>query len=120
MEWTMPLGPQRPGAGTAAESEATTGLVADSSESPVTIPTQLVGDSSFPPAPRRWVPHRKAEVVAAVRGGFMSLDDARKRYALSIDEYLSWQREIDLYGLAGLRVNRTQKRRRAGPPNAGR
>ena len=68
--------------------------------------------------PRRWVPHRKAEVVAAVRSGLLSLDEARERFALSIDEFLSWKREIDLYGLAGLRVNRTQKRRRAGPPAA--
>ena len=116
----MHSGQQGSGAGTAADSDAAMGFAAGSDESPDANHTETVGESLFLPAPRRWVPHRKAEVVAAVRGGFMSLDEARKRYALSIDEYLSWQREIDLYGLAGLRVNRTQKRRRGGPPPAGR
>jgi hypothetical protein len=72
------------------------------------------------PAPKRWVPHRKAEIVAAVRGGFLSLDDALKRYALSIEEYLAWQQGIELFGLAGLRVNRTQRRRQAGSPSTSR
>jgi hypothetical protein len=120
MEWTMHTGQQGSGAGTAPESDATMGFTAGSSEGSDAIHTAIVGETPFLPAPRRWVPHRKAEVVAAVRGGLMSLDEARKRYALSIDEYLSWQREIDLYGLAGLRVNRTQKRRRGGPPPVGR
>ena len=65
-----------------------------------------------PPAPKRWVPSRKAEIVAAVRGGFLSLDDALQRYGLSIEEYLTWQHGIDLFGHAGLRVNRTQQLRR--------
>ena len=62
--------------------------------------------------PKRWVPHRKAEIVAAVRGGFVSLDEACERYELSLEEFLTWQRGIDLFGLAGLRVNRTQQHRR--------
>ena len=53
---------------------------------------------------RRWVVRRKAEVVAAVRGGLLSLDDACSRYALSADEILSWQDGIDRFGLAGLRT----------------
>jgi len=71
---------------------------------------ETTGASRSPPKPRRWVPQRKAEVVAAVRGGFLSLAEARMRYALSLEEYLSWQREIDRSGLAGLRVYRTQRR----------
>ena len=54
---------------------------------------------------RRWVVRRKAEVVAAVRGGLLSLDEACSRYALSSDEILSWQDGIDRFGLAGLRTN---------------
>ena len=75
----------------------------------------LAGISPSLPQPKRWVPHRKAEVVAAVRGGFLSLDEARRRYALSMEEYLTWQSEIDRYGLAGLRVYKTQQRRRVEP-----
>jgi hypothetical protein len=63
----------------------------------------------LPPAnTRRWVIRRKAEVVAAVRSGAISLEDACSRYKLSIEEFLSWQRLIDSHGLAGLRVTRLQ------------
>ena len=72
--------------------------------------TDMTGTSRSPPGPRRWVPQRKAEIVAAVRGGYLSLEEARKRYALSMEEYLTWQREIDRVGLAGLRVYRPQPR----------
>ena len=43
---------------------------------------------------KRWVIRRKAEVVAAVRGGLISLEEACERYTLTVDEFLSWQRSI--------------------------
>jgi hypothetical protein len=58
------------------------------------------------PGTKRWVIRRKAEVVAAVRGGLLPLELACKRYALSLDEYFSWQDSIDRYGFAALRVTR--------------
>ncbi|WP_443023796.1 CtrA inhibitor SciP [Sneathiella sp.] len=57
---------------------------------------------------KRWVIRRKAEVVAAVRGGLISLDDACRRYTLSVEEFLSWQKAIDKHGLPGLRTTRIQ------------
>ena len=60
------------------------------------------------PDTKRWVIRRKAEVVAAVRGGLLSLEEACSRYTLNPDEFLSWQYCIDRYGLAGLRTTRTQ------------
>jgi len=57
---------------------------------------------------RRWVIRRKAEVVAAVRGGLLSLEEACQRYTLTVDEFLSWQMSIDQHGLAGLRTTRIQ------------
>ena len=57
-----------------------------------------------PPSTRRWVIRRKAEVVAAVRGGLLSLEEACARYTLSVDEFLNWQAAIDKHGLAGLRT----------------
>jgi hypothetical protein len=51
---------------------------------------------------------RNAEVVAAVRGGLLSLGDACARYRLTIDEFLSWQRSIERHGMAGLRATRVQ------------
>jgi hypothetical protein len=64
-----------------------------------------------PPSTKRWVIRRKAEVVAAVRGGLLSLGDACKRYRLTVDEFLSWQRSIEKHGLPGLRATRLQQYR---------
>ncbi len=64
-----------------------------------------------PPSTRRWVIRRKAEVVAAVRGGLLSLEEACERYRLTVEEYLSWQASIDDHGLAGLRTTRIQQYR---------
>ena len=61
-----------------------------------------------PPGIKRWVIRRKAEVVAAVRAGILSLDEACERYTLSVEEFLSWQRSIDRHGLRGLRTTRIQ------------
>ena len=44
-----------------------------------------------PPGTKRWVPRRKAEVVAAVRGGLLSFQEACSRYSLTVDEFRSWQ-----------------------------
>jgi Protein of unknown function (DUF1153) len=63
------------------------------------------------PETRRWVIRRKAEVVAAVRGGLLSLEEACARYTLTVDEFLSWQVSIDHYGLPGLRTTRIQQYR---------
>jgi hypothetical protein len=60
------------------------------------------------PDTKRWVIRRKAEVVAAVRGGLLSLEEASSRYALSSDEIISWQNCLDRFGIAGLRTTRTQ------------
>jgi len=60
---------------------------------------------------RRWVVRRKAQVVAAVSGGLISLDEACQRYKLTLEEFLSWQSSIDRYGVAGLRTTRIQQYR---------
>lgn len=66
----------------------------------------------LPPAnTQRWVIRRKAEVVAAVQGGLLSLDDACARYKLTNEEFVAWQAAIDQYGLAGLRTTRIQQYR---------
>jgi Protein of unknown function (DUF1153) len=61
-----------------------------------------------PPDTKRWVIRRKAEVVAAVRGGLLTLDEACERYNLTAEEFLGWQRAISRYGIAGLRATRPQ------------
>ena len=73
--------------------------------SPLTI-------ADLPPTDtKRWVIRRKAEVVAAVRGGLLSLEEACDRYTLTVDEFLGWQASIDRHGLAGLRTTRIQQYR---------
>jgi len=42
----------------------------------------------------RWVRRRKARVVAAVRGGLLSLHEALERYSLSLEEFIEWEREV--------------------------
>jgi hypothetical protein len=63
----------------------------------------------LPPADtKRWVPRRKAAVVAAVRSGAITLEEACRRYNLSEEEFLTWERGIADHGVAGLRITRLQ------------
>ena len=66
---------------------------------------------------KRWVIRRKAEVVAAVRGGLLTPEEACSRYMLTADELLAWQYLIDRHGLAGLRSTRIQKYPGRGRPH---
>lgn len=68
----------------------------------------LTLDTLPPPSTTRWVVRRKAEVVAAVNGGLLSVDDVCARYNLTVEEFASWQRAIDRSGMPGLRVTRIQ------------
>ncbi|HET9398396.1 MAG TPA: DUF1153 domain-containing protein [Sphingomicrobium sp.] len=77
-------------------------------------PAQVIGplgepltiDSLPPPSTTRWVVRRKAEVVAAVAGGLLTVDEACERYSLSLEEFTGWQRAVDRSGMPGLRVTR--------------
>ena len=65
-----------------------------------------------PPDTKRWITRRKADVVTGVRTGLISLDEACRRYALSVDEFRSWQQSLAEQGLSGLRATRSRRRRR--------
>ena len=79
-------------------------------------PAQVIGPlgepltlDSLPPAgTTRWVVRRKAEVVAAVNGGLLSINVVCERYDLTLEEFASWQRAVDRSGMPGLRVTRIQ------------
>jgi transposase len=60
----------------------------------------------------RWVIRRKAEVVAAVRGGLLTIESACERYGISTEEFMGWQRSIESHGIAGLRTTRIKQYRR--------
>ncbi|MGJ3258703.1 MAG: DUF1153 domain-containing protein [Rhodospirillales bacterium] len=59
----------------------------------------------------RWVPRRKAEVVAGVRCGLITLEEACRMYHLSIDEFRSWERLLERHGVRGLRTTRIKSYR---------
>jgi hypothetical protein len=61
-----------------------------------------------PPDTKRWVARRKAIVVEAVRTGFIGLEEVCRRYNISAEEFLAWERAIERYGVPGLRVTRLQ------------
>lgn len=94
-------------------------LVANNGASPVQKEPYVIGPDGTPltlkdlppPSTKRWVIRRKAEVVAAVRGGLLTLEEACDRYTLTVEEFLSWQKAIDQFGLPGLRATRVQQYR---------
>jgi hypothetical protein len=75
---------------------------------PETMPLDLP-----PPETKRWVPRRKAVIVNAVSCGAISLEEVCRRYQLSVEEFVAWQRAIETYGVPGLRVTRSQIYRHA-------
>ncbi|MBT7942470.1 MAG: DUF1153 domain-containing protein [Alphaproteobacteria bacterium] len=73
---------------------------------------KLMTFKDLPPAgTQRWVIRRKAEVVAGVHGGLISLEQACRRYELSVDEFRSWEKLLKDHGMAGLRTTRAKKYR---------
>lgn len=58
-----------------------------------------------------WVSRRKAEVLAAINGGMLTIAEACARYRLSREELDAWQRSIERAGIAGLRITRLQQYR---------
>ena len=79
-------------------------------------PVQVIGplgepltlDTLPPASTKRWVVRRKAEVVAAVKGGVLTVDEVCDRYSLTTEEFAGWQHAIDRSGMPGLRVTRIQ------------
>jgi hypothetical protein len=65
-------------------------------------------DDLPPPNTTRWVVRRKAAVVATVRVGRITMQEALRRYQLMEEEFLSWQRAFETHGLRGLRATRVQ------------
>ena len=61
------------------------GMVMGPDGNPLTL------DDLPPPDTTRWVIRRKAEVVAAVRGGLLTLEAACERYNLTTEEFESWR-----------------------------
>ncbi len=59
----------------------------------------------------RWVTSRKAQVIAAIKGGLLTLDEASARYQLTLDELSDWQSSLERHGTRGLRATFVQQYR---------
>jgi hypothetical protein len=71
----------------------------------------ILTSSDLPPKnTKRWVPRRKAEVIAAVNGGLLTLIEACVRYAISQEEFRSWVEAYARHGLPGLRAGQLMDR----------
>ncbi|MEI4505266.1 DUF1153 domain-containing protein [Sphingopyxis sp. CCNWLW253] len=58
-----------------------------------------------------WVSRRKAEVLAAIDGGLLTVDEACERYRLSLEEIIAWRRSMADAGVAGLRITKDHRYR---------
>jgi len=65
-------------------------------------------DFDLPPRYKALGTRRKAVIVNAVRSGEISLEEVCRRYELSAEEFLAWQRAIDAHGVPSLPVTRPQ------------
>ncbi|WP_088310266.1 CtrA inhibitor SciP [Novosphingobium sp. B 225] len=73
---------------------------------------RLFTRESLPPRDTtRWVASRKAQVVAAVESGMMTVEQVMARYNLSYEEFASWQHAMDRAGVSGLRIAAVQRDR---------
>lgn len=77
----------------------------------VTLPdgTVMTRADLPPKTTRRWVARRKAQVVHAVCGGLIPLDEALEMYDLSEEEFELWRNAVTQHGISGLKVTTLQK-----------
>ena len=68
-----------------------------------------------PPDTKRWTARRKALVVEAVLSGMITIEEVCRRYALSVEEFLSWHNAIRRHGVQGLQTTKLQNYRYSRP-----
>jgi hypothetical protein len=61
-----------------------------------------------PTTSRRWTIRRKVALLEALRRGALTLEEASRHYALSLEELRAWERDLERYGVHGLRATRVQ------------
>src|SRR5205085_8009881 len=72
------------------------------------------GDDLFAQVPKlpsgreRWTARRKAAVIKAVRDSWVPIEEVCRLYSISVDEFLAWERDLDRFGIHGLRSTRLQ------------
>ena len=66
-------------------------------------------DLPVPSANLRWVISRKAQLIAALDAGWLSLEEACSRYSLTSEEIISWRSRMIRHGMRGLRATGIQQ-----------
>ena len=83
----------------------------------VVVVSQSVSDQALyagvelpvPSANLRWVISRKAQLIAALDAGWLSLEEACSRYSLTSEEIISWRSRMMRHGMRGLRATGIQQ-----------
>jgi hypothetical protein len=64
-----------------------------------------------PPDTKRWTARRKAVVFEAVHSGMITIEEVCRRYALSVEEFLSGHNTTQMHGVEGLEITKLQNYR---------
>ncbi len=56
--------------------------------------------------PKRWTAQRKAAIMLAIHKKIISVWDACERYDLSAAELTEWERDLNRFGVPGLRATK--------------
>jgi len=57
----------------------------------------------------RWVTSRKSQLIAAIRDGLLTIEEAAIRYRLTLDELTEWQAAFERHGPKGLKATLVQQ-----------
>jgi len=57
----------------------------------------------------RWVTSRKYQLISAIRGGILTIEEASSRYRLTLDELAEWQTAFERHGQKGLKATLIQQ-----------
>lgn len=60
------------------------------------------------PGTKRWIMRHKAELVAAVEGKLLTVNQLLRRYGITPEEYENWTKAAANFGMRGLRATRIQ------------
>ena len=59
-----------------------------------------------PPSTLIWAAQTKAAVIEAVRGGWVPIEEVCRLYMISVDEFVSWEHDLDQLHPHRLRITR--------------
>jgi hypothetical protein len=104
-------------AGCAARFERLSRLLEEKRKAAIGLRGNVIAQYDLPPAHGvRWTALRKADLIAAILGGVITLDEAKARYALTTEELSEWRRALAAGGVSGLKATKRAPRRKEVAP----